>query len=86
MSSSDIVTVNNLRDVSSIRIGMDLMIPGAIRKAVPELAKTETNPSKTQIATKIKDTNDAKIVSKSTTTISSKTGLKDRYAVKYTGM
>lgn len=86
VSSTDIVTINSLRDVSSIRIGMDLMIPGAIRKAAPEVAKTELNSSKTQIATKVKDGNDAKIVAKTTTTISSKTGLKDRYTVKYTGM
>ena len=90
VTTTAIVSVNNLRDSASIRIGMDLMIPGAIKKTLPVVVqKSDNTPSKTnitQVATKIKDTNDAKISQKSESTISSKTWLKDRYAVKYTGM
>ena len=34
IDSADIVSVNMLRDAASIRIGMDLMIPGAIKRTV----------------------------------------------------
>lgn len=77
VTTTDIVSVNNLRDSASIRIGMDLMIPGAIKKTLPVVVqKLDNTPSKTnitQVATKIKDTNDAKISQKSESTISSKT-------------
>jgi LysM repeat protein len=89
VNSNDIVTINMLRDAASIRIGMELMIPGAIKKSLPAVVKIEESPSKTagtRIATKIKDTSDAKIVAPNATSISPKTGLKDRYTVKYTGM
>ncbi len=92
VTTTDIVSVNNLRDSASIRIGMDLMIPGAIKKTLPVIVKKpEISPTQktgvTQIATKVKDTNEAKISPKVTPTIiSSKTGLKDRYIVKYTGL
>ncbi|MBX9808869.1 LysM peptidoglycan-binding domain-containing protein [Candidatus Gracilibacteria bacterium] len=91
VSGKDIVSVNTLRDSASIRIGMELMIPGAIKKttvAVITPDKTYKPSAKvnvTQVATKVKDSSDAKITTKGTTTISSKTGLKDRYLVKYTG-
>ena len=67
---------------------MELMIPGAIRKSPTLTTKTETSSTKASIAkvaTKTKDSADAKIVPKESTTISPKTGLKDRYLVKYTG-
>ena len=77
VTTTDIVSVNNLRDSASIRIGMDLMIPGAIKKTLPVVVqKSDNTPSKTnitQVATKIKDTNDAKISQKSESTRSSKT-------------
>ena len=67
---------------------MELMIPGAIKKTVAKTADPVA-PSKTAIAvgaTKVKDRNDAKLSEKAPAPmISSKTGLKDRYAVKYTG-
>lgn len=88
VSSADIVSVNTLRDVASIRIGMDLMIPGAIKKTVAVVEKVDKTPAKAALskwATQTRDTNDAKIEQKSPVTISSKTGLKDRYIVKYTG-
>ena len=88
VSGSDIVSVNTLRDSASIRIGMELMIPGAIRKTPAVTAKTETPSTKAslaKVATKTKDSADAKIAPKESTTISPKTGLKDRYLVKYTG-
>ena len=88
VSGSDIVSVNTLRDSASIRIGMELMIPGAIRKTPAVTAKTETPSTKAslaKVATKTKDSADAKIAPKESTTISPKTGLKDRYTVKYTG-
>lgn len=34
VDSADIVSVNMLRDAASIRIGMDLMIPGAMKRTV----------------------------------------------------
>ena len=91
VTSRDIVSVNTLRDSASIRIGMELMIPGAIKKSTVVLSTPEKSnkpwakANVTQVATKVKDSSDAKITSKWTTTISSKTGLKDRYLVKYTG-
>ncbi len=98
VSVPDIVSVNMLRDAGSIRIGMDLMIPGAI-KHTPSLADTsDKSGSKTplnKVATKILNVTDTKISPKETekispkeptVNISSKTGLKDRYVVKYTGL
>lgn len=91
VSGKDIVSVNTLRDSASIRIGMELMIPGAIKKTTVAVVAPDksTKPSAkanvTQVATKVKDSSDAKITTKGTATISSKTGLKDRYLVKYTG-
>jgi surface antigen len=89
VTGKDIVAVNSLRDVASIRIGMELMIPGAIKKAPVIVNADKEKPSNkasiNQVATKVKDSNDAKITGKITTTISPKTGLKDRYVVKYTG-
>ena len=87
IDSADIVSVNMLRDAASIRIGMDLMIPGAIKRTVASSWKSETLPTKApiaKVATQTRDTNDAKISPKASVTISPKTGLKDRYVVKYT--
>ncbi len=39
VDSADIVAVNMLRDAASIRIGMDLMIPGAIIRKAPSIDK-----------------------------------------------
>lgn len=92
VTTTDIVSVNNLRNSASIRIGMDLMIPGAIKKTIPvvEVKKLEISLPKTntaKVATVVKDTNDAKILQKEApVNIVSKTGLKERYAVKYTGL
>ena len=41
VTSRDIVSVNTLRDSASIRIGMELMIPGAIKKSTVVLATPE---------------------------------------------
>ncbi len=80
VNASDIVSVNQLRDAASIRIGMDLMIPGAIKRTV---AKVDIPPPKKQ------STNLVPVpTSRPSTTPtmgSAKTGLKERYAVKYTG-
>ncbi len=91
VTTTDIVSVNNLRNSASIRTGMNLMIPGAIKKTIPvEVKKPEISLPKTNItkvATVIKDTNDAKIIQKEPpVSIVSKSGLKERYAVKYTGL
>ncbi|NRH21016.1 LysM peptidoglycan-binding domain-containing protein [Candidatus Gracilibacteria bacterium] len=88
VDSADIVSVNMLRDAASIRIGMDLMIPGAMKRTVSMAGNVQSLPVKapiSKVATQTRDSNDAKISPKSVTTISSKTGLKDRYIVKYTG-
>lgn len=37
VDSADIVSVNMLRDAASIRIGMDLMIPGAMKRTVSQV-------------------------------------------------
>lgn len=87
VDSADIVSVNMLRDAASIRIGMDLMIPGAMKRTAPIAWKTDSLPVKapiSKVATQTRDSNDAKISPKSVATISSKTWLKDRYIVKYT--
>ena len=88
VDTTDIVSINKLRDAASIRIGMDLMIPGAISRSPAVIAKTEKEPTKVALskwANQIRDTSDAKIEQKSPVIVSSKTGLKDRYLVKYTG-
>jgi hypothetical protein len=85
----DIVSINTLRDAASIRIGMDLMIPGAMKRSVAVIESPKTLPTKVALAkgaTQIKDTNIVQIAPPvPQVIISSKTGLKDRYAVKYTG-
>ncbi|MBC7498301.1 LysM peptidoglycan-binding domain-containing protein [Candidatus Gracilibacteria bacterium] len=88
VDSRDIVSVNTLRDAASIRIGMDLMIPGAISRSVAILEKNDPQPNKSSLskgAIQTRDTSDARLEPKSQVTISPKTLLKDRYAVKYTG-
>lgn len=92
VDSADIVSVNMLRDAASIRIGMELMIPGAIirKKAVVNNstdASTKNNKAAlAKGATKNRDADNAQITQKApAVTISPKTGLKSRYAVKYTG-
>lgn len=37
VDSADIVSVNMLKDAASIRIGMDLMIPGAMKRSIPQV-------------------------------------------------
>jgi murein DD-endopeptidase MepM/ murein hydrolase activator NlpD len=80
VSASDIVSVNQLRDAASIRIGMDLMIPGAIKRTV---AKADIPPPKKSSAISVP----VPTPRPSTTPAmgSATTGLKDRYIVKYTG-
>ncbi len=83
----DIVRVNNLRDAASIRNGMDLMIPGAARSipsVKPTQIATNTSPAKSTNAT---------TPAKKPTTIQNMdsgkedaSGLKSRYAIKYTGL
>ncbi len=46
----DIVSINNLRDAASIRIGMDLMIPGAISRSVARIAKADTETTKVALS------------------------------------
>lgn len=78
VDSDDIVKINRLKDVASIRTGMELVIPGAVKKTTTSSAKSSnTNltvvPTKTPSkAPKVVETNAA--------------GLKDRYTVKYTGL
>ena len=71
----DIVSVNMLRDAGSIRIGMELMIPGAIRHT-PSLADTSdkigTKAPLSKVATKILNITDTKISPKETEKISPK--------------
>ncbi len=71
----DIVSVNMLHDAGSIRIGMDLMIPGAI-KHTPSLADTSdkigTKAPLSKVATKILNVTDTKISPKETEKISPK--------------
>ena len=89
VDSRDIVSVNTLRDAASIRIGMDLMIPWAMKRSVAVVEKIEKTPTKVALskwATQTRDTSNAQIIPQAIpVTISSKTGLKDRYAVKFTG-
>jgi LysM repeat protein len=60
VDTDDIVSVNNLKNAASIRIGMDLMIPGAIKKTSPS-SQAETKVAFNQVATQKRDTSDAKI-------------------------
>lgn len=97
IEAADIVSVNMLKDAGSIRIGMDLMIPGAMKGATPTKTaqKAETDKQKEKPAVtpaKAKAEQVAKKSSKNEdvetpppATLSSKTGVKDRYTVKYTG-
>ena len=88
VDSVDIVSVNSLQDAASIHVGMDLMIPGAMKRSVAVVEKIEKTPVKAALskwATETRDTVEAKIEQKSPVVISAKTGLKDRYTVKYTG-
>ncbi|MBC7504033.1 LysM peptidoglycan-binding domain-containing protein [Candidatus Gracilibacteria bacterium] len=89
VDTTDIVSINSLRDAASIRIGMDLMIPGAMKRSVAVIGSPKTLPTKVALskgATQIKDMNTTHIAPQPpVVTISSKTGIKDRYAVKYTG-
>ncbi len=75
VDADDIVRVNRLKNIASIRVGMELVIPWAVKK---------TSPSKSQ------NTNLVVIPGKTPTTKPTikeapASGLKDRYAVKYTG-
>ncbi len=88
MELDDIVRVNNLRDAASIRNGMDLMIPGAAR-SIPSVKPTQmtTNTSP------VKSTSTSTTPVKKPTTIQNMdsgkedaSGLKSRYAIKYTGL
>lgn len=89
VDATDIVSINTLRDAASIRIGMDLMIPGAMKRSVAVIESPKALPTKVALAkgaTQIKDMSTTQIAPPPpTVTISSKTGLKDRYAVKYSG-
>jgi surface antigen/LysM repeat protein len=80
VSTSDIVSVNQLRDAASIRIGMDLMIPGAIKRTV---AKADIPPPKKSSTISVPIPTPRP--STTPTMGSAKTGLKERYIVKYTG-
>ena len=76
VGSADIVSVNKLRDAGSIRIGMDLMIPGAMKRTSTSTDTIVVSAPKTSInrqATTTRDSNDAKIDTDTPTRISSAT-------------
>jgi LysM repeat protein len=50
VDARDIVSINSLRDAASIRIGMDLMIPGAISRSVAILEKNDPQPNKASLS------------------------------------
>lgn len=75
VDADDIVRVNRLKNIASIRVGMDLVIPWAVKKTTP--SKTQ-NTNLVVIPTKTPST-------KPSVKNDSISGLKDRYEVKYTG-
>jgi surface antigen/LysM repeat protein len=74
ISQQDITRVNRLSDTASLRIGAELVIPGAVKKWDTATPKT--------VAPIVKAPSVPKPVPAIQTNVS---GLKDRYAVKYTG-
>jgi LysM repeat protein len=50
VDTADIVSINNLRDAASIRIGMDLMIPGAISRSSTIIKNIEKEPTKVALS------------------------------------
>ncbi len=79
IDADDIVRVNRLSNAASLRIGMDLVIPGAVRKvpAAVNIAKNKIEDKKIPIPTKAP--------TKAPVTVSQVTGLKSSYAVEYSG-
>ena len=79
ISSYDITSFNNLNDKAVLRIGMELMIPGAQKKVV-----VATTPTKVTPAATITPLPQSKPSTKPVT-VNSTTGLKSSYAIVYTG-
>jgi surface antigen len=79
IESEDIIRVNRLSDAASLRIGTDLVIPWAVRKATQTLAVvTPKKPEEKKIPIPTKTPTKAPV------TVSEVTGLKSSYAVEYT--
>lgn len=79
VDSDDIVRVNRITDNTTLRIGMDLVIPGAVRKAQPQATQAIAKKDDKQIPVPTKKPTKAPV------TISEKTGLKSSYEVAYSG-
>lgn len=99
VSSAEILATNNIADARKIPDGAKLMIPGAkkpepkpvVEKKVETPQKTVTTPVVTKpVTTKAAEKPTEKKVETpavpATTTVNANTGLKDRYAIKFTGL
>lgn len=97
VSVGDILSTNNISDARKIPDGTRLMIPGAKlpeppveRKVTPKPAtpaKTETRSATTaKTNTPVASTPKVETPAITTATINPTTGLKDRYAIKFTGL
>jgi murein DD-endopeptidase MepM/ murein hydrolase activator NlpD len=82
VSVDDILKTNNIKDVTLVRIGSKLMIPGAIQKIDAKSKDTKTVAKNTQNLTPVPTPTPGK----KPTVVDTKTGLKSRYVVKYTGL
>jgi len=70
----DILRVNNIPDATALKIGKELIIPGAVKKTIPQ--KTQNQPKLVPIPGKIPTTTPNMGVDST----------KDRYSVHYTGL
>jgi surface antigen len=76
--------VNNISNVTAIRVGKELIIPGAVKKTIQKsIAKIDTPPGK---GSKIIPPTPSTTPQKTPTPVIQSSGLQDRYTVKYTGL
>lgn len=83
VDADDIVSINGLKNAASIRTGMELIIPGAIKKNTKVATSTKTNEKP---AAKSLTPVPTPTPSQKPTVVDSSTGLKSRYTIKYTGL
>ncbi|MBP9811743.1 LysM peptidoglycan-binding domain-containing protein [Candidatus Gracilibacteria bacterium] len=81
VDQDEIFKVNNMSSAATLKIGMKLMIPGAAPVKSSNVASTSSAPKTNVLKPVPTETPGTK-----PTVVDSKTGLKSRYAVKYTGL